>query len=153
MAATQTANYMPMSNAKIEISANGSTWTDISGETNTVDPGDQSRTNGEMYTVAGDTAVVTAGKREPLEITVKVIYTEATGEAFEVVRAIHETAGGVCYLRYAPKGGATGDAQYTSAKGVLIALTYPSTDAGDGKPVMAGFKVKTPSLTRALIAS
>ena len=140
-----------MSNAKIELSANGTAWTDISGETNTVEPGEQTRQTGVMYTLAGDTAIITAGKREPLEISVKTIYTEVNTEANEVARAIHE-AGGVCHLRYSPRGGNTGDAQYT-CQGVMSGFTYPSADSGDAKPMMGGFKITTSQLTRAIISA
>lgn len=153
MSAIQTANAISQSDCKIEISANGTAWTDISGETASVDPGEQTRQSGVIFTHAGDTAIVTGGKREPIDITIKFVYTEQNTEAAEVLRAIHEAVGGAIYVRYSPKNGATGAAQFTSDKGVLTSYTYPATDAGEGKAVMGGIKVKTPKLTRSLIAA
>jgi hypothetical protein len=148
---TQTVDALSGTNLLIEVSADNTTWTDISGASNSIEPGDQTRQTGVVFTFSGDTAIITSGKREPMDITVKAVYTETTGEAFEVVRAIHEGTGEI-YIRWAPRGGTTGDAQYTSAKGVLSAFTYPGSAADDAKPIMAGFKVKVPKVTRALIA-
>ena len=137
--------------AKVEFSVNGSSWTDISGSANAVDPGDQSGMSGETYTFSGDEAVVTAGKTEPAEIDVKIVYTETAGEAFKVVRAQWQTTGRAGYLRWSPNGGSTGQEQYTTSAGVLISFTWPGVDAGDGKPIMAGFKLKTPKITESTI--
>lgn len=138
-------------NAKVEFSVNGSSWTDISGSSSSVDPGEQPGMSGEAYTFSGDNAVVTAGKNEPIEIDVKILYTETAGEAFEVVRAQFQTTGRAAYLRWSPKGGTTGQFLFTSAAGVLTGISWPPSDAGDGKPIMAGFKIKVPSITKSVL--
>lgn len=136
---------------KLEVSTDGTTWTDISGSTNTVKAGSQPRDTGETYTFQSDTGIVTGGKRKPIELDVKIVYTRITGEAFEVMRTIHETAGGYAYLRYSIGGGASGDFLFTSAKGVVSSFDYPDSATDDAKPVMAGFKFKTPSLTKSVL--
>lgn len=148
----QTTGAVPGVNCKVEFSVNGSAWTDISGSTSVVEAPDQSGMSGEAYTFTGETAVVTAGKTEPAEITVKIVYSETAGEAFEVVRAQFQVAGRAGYLRWSPRGGTTGQFQYTTAAGVLTALTWPGTDAGDGKPIACGFKLKVPSITKSVVA-
>src|SRR6266540_5108026 len=112
--------------AKVEFSVNGSAWTDISGSSNSIDPGEQSGQSGEAYTFTGqDAAAITAGKSEPIEIDVKIVYTETAGEAFEVVRAQFQVSGRAGYLRWSPRGGTTGQSQYTTGAGVLTGLKWP----------------------------
>lgn len=137
--------------AKVEVSANGSSWTDISGSTSVLDPGEQAGATGDAYTFSGDTAIVTAGKTEPLEITVQGVYTETAGEGFEVVRAQFQTSARVLYVRWSPKGGTTGQFLHTAAAGVISGLTWPKVDTGDGKPVPWAFKVRTPSITKSTL--
>jgi hypothetical protein len=148
----QTTAALAMVNAKIEFSVNGSSWTDISGSANSIEPAEQSGASGEAFTFQGETGVVTAGKTEPVELVVKVLYTETTGESHKVVRAQWQTSGRAGYLRWSPRGGTTGQAQFTTAAGVLTGFTWPGGSADDGKPVMTGFKLKVPSITESTVA-
>lgn len=148
----QTTAALPMTNAKLEFSANGSSYTDISGSSNSIEPAEQSGASGEAYTYSGDTAIVTAGKTEPVEIVVKILFTPTAGEAFEVVRAQFQASGRAGYLRWSPQGGSTGNKQYTTAAGVLTAFTWPGGAAEDGKPIMCGFKLKVSSITPSTVA-
>lgn len=148
----QTTTALSAVDAKIEFSTDGTTWIDISGSSNSIEPGEQSRQSGEVYTFQGDTAIITAGKREPLEIEVKVVFTPTAGEAWATVRPAFEAAGGKGYLRWSPQGGSTGQKQYTTDAGVLTSLTYPPAVADDANPIMTGFKLKTPKVTESTIA-
>lgn len=134
----------------VEVSTDGSTWSDISGSTSTVEDMEQERESGEGYTADGDTAIIQTGKRKPIEPKVKLVYTPTTGEGFELVRAAFE-AGTALYLRVAPNGSGTGKYRFTSASGWVTKLTYPPFDAEDGKPIMVGFTMKVPAVTRAVI--
>jgi|FLYN01.1.fsa_nt_gi hypothetical protein len=147
----QTTDAISARNVKIEFSTNGTSWTDISGSANAIDSTEQPRMSGESYTASGDTAIVTGGKREPIELEIKIVYTETAGEAFEVVRAAHDSDG-VGYLRWSPKGGTTGQKQYTTGKGVITGFTYPPIDTSSGDPILGGFKLKVPSITPSTIA-
>ena len=93
----QTVVGMSGVNALLQVSADGSTWTDISGSANQVSATEQTRMSGEAYTFEGDYAVVTAGKREPVELAVRVLYTEEAAESFETVRADGEATGGTAF--------------------------------------------------------
>lgn len=155
----QTTGAISGKDLKIEVSSDGSTWTNISGSANSVNPGEQTRMTGETYTGDGAGAIITSGKREPMEVEVRIVYTETSGEAFATVKARHESADGSMYLRYSPKGGQTGEYQYTSATGdgvaaagIVSGFTYPETDAGSGDPILAGFKLKVPALLQAAVA-
>ncbi len=148
----QTTTAPSCTDAKVEFSTNGSSWTDISGSANSVDPGSQTRQTGETYTHQGDTAIITSGKREPLDITVRVVYTETAGEGWALARAAFEAAGGAGYLRYSPRGGLSGHDQYTTPAGILSELNYPTTDATDADPKLLEFTLRVAYLTRSVVA-
>lgn len=137
-------------NAKLLVSTNGAVWTDISGAANSIAPGGGTRQVEATATLDGDTMILTSGKREPVDLEVKVIYTEGATDAFEVVRVAYE-AGTALYVRWSPKAGVTGDFQFTSDAGLIEDFVYPPADASDAKPVMTGFKLKTPKITKAAV--
>lgn len=139
--------------AAVEYSTNGTTWVDISGSSNTVSGTDQSRKTGETYTNDGDTPILGAGKREPMEIEVKLIYTEGSGDPFEVLRAAWEAKTPLWY-RYIPKGLTVGSFAFATPSAVhMTAFTYPQTDAASAEPAMCGFKFRTPYLSKSAYAT
>lgn len=148
----QTTGAVSCTDAKVEFSTNGSSWTDVSGSANSVDPGTQTRQNGETYTFQGDTAILTAGKREPLDVTVRAVYTETAGEAYATLRAAFEATGSVGYIRYSPRGGATGQDVYTSPAGIITDCSYPMADATDADPKLMEFTVRVAYLTKSVAA-
>ena len=148
----QTTGAVAAVNAKVEFSTNGSTWYDISGSSNSIDPGEQERQSAEEYTLDGDYAIVTVCKFQPLEITVKSVFTPTTGEAWARASAAFVGKNDV-YLRWSPQGGANGTKLYTSDKGVLTKLQWPMSDATDAKPLLVSFTVKTPKVTESTISS
>lgn len=149
---TQMTNAMSAVDALIEISTNGSVWTDISGFTNKLDVTPQSRASGEAYTFDGDTAIITHGKRQPVDITVNVLYSEGSANPFETVRAIHETTnGGTIYVRWSPGGGDSGDFRYTTPACKVTSFQAPQVDAGSPAPIPCVFVVRTPYYTKSVI--
>lgn len=150
----QTTGQVPQACGKVEISTNCSDYTDVSGQFQSVADTTQNRKSGEAYTFDGDTAIIAAGKREPMELTFVIVYTETDAEAYEVIREQFETAcGGDLCVRYSPRGGDAGEEQLTTATGILTSFTYPPMDASAGGPIMGGFKLKTASLSTAIVAS
>jgi hypothetical protein len=93
--------------------------------------------------------VLTYGKRQPLDITVTAIYTEtASTEAFEVLRARHETADGAAvYFRWAPQGTGTGKDEFNTGLCKLKSFQYPPVDAASGDPILVQFTFTTANLT------
>jgi len=142
-----------MVNAYIAYSTASSTtgFVDISGYTNKVEPGPMTRAAGEVYTYLGDTAIVLSGKRQPLDLKFSFVYAEEATGPFKVIydRAV---AGSGLYIRWAPKGGATGNYQYTSDLGVITSFEFPKGDPDKGEPIMAGFTLKTPQATQSAVA-
>lgn len=153
--ATQTTGAISAVDAELEVSADGSTWVDISGSANKVEVPEQKRATGVAYTFTGDVGIVTPGKREPVEATISGLYTEQNAELFETIRPWFQSGSRV-YFRYSPKGiGATGRTVFTAsndgstAGGVIIsALKYPDLDAGSADPVPAMFKLMVPAWVR-----
>lgn len=151
----QTTAAVATACAAVWVSNDGVTFTNISGATQSITGGAQSRITGEAYTFDGETAIVKAGKREPMESEVVIIYTETDAEVYQQVRARFEAAGcnSPLYLRYSPRGGVADDEQLTSGAGVLTSFTYPDVDASAGGPILGGFTVRHPGFTTTIIAS
>jgi hypothetical protein len=79
----QTTTQVSAVDAKVEVSANGSAWTDISGTANKIDLSAQDRNVGAAFTFEGDGAVLTYGKRQPIDVTVTALYMACTAPARE----------------------------------------------------------------------
>ncbi len=158
----QTTGAMSATGAKVEVSVNGSSWTDISGSSNSVDAPEATRNVDSVFTHSEDTAIITSGKQNPIDVTVSIVYTETAAEGWETIRAQHKTtgaAGGTLYFRYSPNGGGSGDFLYTGANGSgttaagkISSLTYPVADTGGGGPVLGSFTVQVPALVKSTIA-
>ncbi len=146
----QTTNAISFAGAKVEVSTDGTTWTDISGFATAVELGGGERQTGTAFTFDGDTAIIRGGKREPLEVTVRVVYTEGASDPAETVRAAYEN-GTDLYIRWSPKGGASGDALFTTDAAVVTTPPYPAGEAGSGDPVVIEFTALTPKVTRSTI--
>ena len=146
----QTTDAISARAYKIEISTDGSSWTEISGYANTIAPGGGARMAGDAYTFDGDTAITTVGKREPFDITISILYTEGGSDPVETIRGWDEAATQV-YVRYSPAGGATGDFQYT-AQGYFTEAPKPEGDASSGDPVLVEMVFHTPELVKSVVA-
>lgn len=146
----QTTGAISFKDCKIEISTNGTAWTDIGGFANEVQLSGGDRAIVETPTFTGGTMILTAGKLAALTITIPCIYTEGVAEPFEVYRAAYE-AGTPFYARWSPAGGASGDFQYASAAGIPKAAPYPAGTAKDGNPAMFNIVITTPSATKSAV--
>ena len=132
----QTTGHINKSKYIIETSEDGSSWTNISGSANFVDKGTQERLKGENLTGEGDTSLTSVGGRTAITATIRMIYTEVSGEAYETVRALYE-AGTACYLRVTPSTGGAGKKRITSALGHFTSFNYGENDSDSGDNQMA----------------
>ena len=136
----------------VEIMAGGTTWTDYSDNLSVVDPPTQTRPSAEAYVFGEDTAVLGAGKLEPVEVTVRAVFEEGTATPFYAVLAEFITAcGDMVAVRWSPGGCTTDNDSFrtsTTASEVL-SLTYPGGDAGSADVLMFEFTVRSPDITRA----
>lgn len=148
----QTTGATPKSNYKAEVSLNGSSWTDISGNATTVEIDGGEQQTGEQFTAAGNVPVVIgSNKVSAMTAKVSILYTETSGEAFQVVWAQYISTNKKIYFRYSPKGGASGDKRYVASDDAgsafacpIISCLPPDVDAGSGDPAMAEFSVIAP---------
>jgi hypothetical protein len=140
-----------MKNCKVEISTNGSTWTDVGGFSNTIEVDGGDRETEGTSTFDGDTKIVTAGKRNPLTVKLKVVYTEGVSDPVEVARAAYENATPL-YIRWSPKGGTTGNFQYYTDAGFVKNPVLPAGDSSSAEAVLVEINLETPKYTKILAA-
>lgn len=138
-----------MKNCKVEISANGTTWTDISSVLNSVSVEGGDRMAEDLFVFGADTASVLTGPREPLEVTVRVVYAEGTSDAFETLRAAYE-AGTSYYVRWSPRGGTTGQFIFTADPGPITSFAYPAGEAGNAEPILCEITLRTSKITKSV---
>lgn len=147
----QTTNAISFRAGRVEISINGTVWTDISGfsASITVDGGE--RETEDTQTFDGDTPILTAGKRGSLEVKVKIVYTEGVSDPQEVVRTAYEAASAL-YVRWYPKGSTSGNFLYTTDPGIVKNHPYPGGEAESAAAVATGFTLATAKVTKSVAA-
>ena len=144
---TQTTDGLSFIKAKVFVSPDGSTWTDVSGFGAGISVSGGSRGAGEQNTLDGDTPIVVAGKRASLDVTVRYVYTEEAADPFEIVRAQYETEGGLLYVQYSPED--PGGFWFKTGAAVLTEFGYPVGDADSADVVLSEFTVKCAALEKA----
>lgn len=144
---TQTTGGLSFTKAKVFVSTDNSSWTDVSGHAASVAVSGGSRAVGEQNTFDGLTPIVTTGKRAATDVTVRFVYTETAAEPFEVIRAQHEDADGTLYVQYTPVE--PSGFWFKSGAGILMDMTYPQGEVPSGDPIMSEFTVKCGALTKA----
>ena len=139
----------------VAISTDGSAWTDISGFASKVECDAQVRTSGETYTFDGDAALIAWGKKEPVEVTVTLVYTEVTTPPYATLYTAFNTAGGGrLQVRWAVKGATVSNVQYSTGSDSKVSeMPWPAPDATSGDPIVVEFKVKTATITKGTYAT
>ena len=150
----QTTTAINTVDSVVEISINGTTWTNVSGTTNKVEVSPQTADSGMAASLEGQYKIVRAGKYNPVDITVTILFTETAAEAYEILHGQKNVAGRPLYLRYAPGGydGAyrwyTGDSNGNKAAGRITEFPYPSANSEDAGPHLVVFKLQAIQLVR-----
>lgn len=148
----QTTTSFSARNSVLEISTDGSSWTNISGSSQSVTAGDGTRLTGTAHTFDGDGPIIAAGKLDAQESTIAVLYTETSGEAYETARAAFAAASSTLYVRVTPLGATTGNFRHTSGKGVITAFPqFAEIDASSGDPMMIEFTVQHGGWTKSTV--
>ena len=144
----QTTEGMSWIAAEVFVNAIGvdTAWTNITGQGASIAISGGDRATGEQNTMDGDLPIVKSGKRSSRDLTCRFVYTESATEAFEVIRAIYETAGGLIYVQYRaqPLGH-----WFKTGAGICTNLMLPGGDAGAGDVVMSEFVVKCAQIAKA----
>lgn len=147
----QTTDALSFRDCKIEISTNGTAWNDASGFSNTVTIAGGDRLTAESFTADGEYPIVTTSKRTSMDVTMRCLYTEGGSDPYETLRQAYEN-GTDLYLRWSPKGGTTGDFQFTTPAGIVMSPMYPTGDAGVPDAIAIEVTIKIPYVTKGLAA-
>lgn len=150
----QTTTAMNTVEAVVEVSTNGTSWTNISGSTNKVEVSPQTVDSGMAATLEGQYKIVRSGKKNPVEITVTILYTETASEAATILEGQRSVAGNPLYFRYTP-GGYNGDYRWKAADSNgntvparVTEFPFVSADAENGGPALMTFKLQATQLVR-----
>jgi len=138
----------------VELSTDGTTWTDFSDYLTVLEPGAVTRDTGDVAVFGEDTKATGVGRRNPLEITIRSVYVDATATTnpFRFIWAQWTTAcGGALAVRWAPAGCTTDDQVFSTATATghysrLISQTPPGGDAGDAAPITWEAVIRAPTL-------
>ena len=148
----QTGDGISLVNGTVEMSTNFSTWTDISGFSNSLVPEGAERATGELATADGDTPVLTTGKLSATSITLKAVYTEGAAEVWKTAYDALQN-GTPFYLRWTPNAATTGNYRFTTDPNYsyVVKCPPPGGDFGSPDPVAVEITVATKGITYAAI--
>jgi hypothetical protein len=137
--------------AKIEYSTNYSTYTDMSGGANSIKVDGGDRNSGEAWTFDGDFPIITVGKLNPAEITIKSLYVDSSVAHYPIVAGMKNNATPM-NVRWAYDTDTTGGWRFTTATGYVIDAKPPEAQAEPGDPLAFEWTVKAPGIAEAVIA-
>ena len=144
----QTTGALSWANCQIELSANGSTWTDVSGFSNSLSLDGGDRQMGEFFTCDGELPIITYGKRNMLTITIQAVYTEDGSDPYEMAHQAAENNTPL-YVRWSPKAwAAIGDLRFVSGAGFVSSPIYPQGAADSPDAIVVDIAINVGSITR-----
>ena len=147
----QTTGGMSGKDLMVGLGTDGSTYTDVSGYANSVKISGGERETGNAFTFDGDTSIIKAGKRGPMTVTVRGVYTETASQFYDLAQTAYE-AGTAFYVRWSPGGGDAGDSGFTAGAGIVTGVPYPSAEA-DGEPILVQCVIEVAVITEAVIGT
>jgi hypothetical protein len=149
----QTTDAFSTANGSFEYATDGgTTWNDACGETVSITVGGGTRQTSGTSTLCGDTQILTAAKRELIELTITVLGIGSdSGLQADAITA-YEAASNLM-VRWSPQGGATGDFRKTSAAKTLVTTPpYLGADSTSSDAAQVELTLMTESVTRAVIS-
>jgi len=148
----QTTGAMAATGMYVGYSTAGVTYTECSGSSNSVEVSGGERTTGTAFTFDGDTPILKAGKRGPITVTVRGVYTPDADELYAVAKTAYE-AGSAFYFRWSPGGGDAGDLGYTTGAGIIKNAPYPGGEVDSGDPILIEVQLECATVTAATIGT
>lgn len=141
----------------VQLSTNGSTWTDFSDWLSVLTPAPMTRDTGEQAVFGEHVKIPGVGKRNPFEVTIRGVYANGSTTAdpfFYVWTQWQIDCGGPLAVRWAPAGcSSTGVTNQVFSTGTSTAhtskmtgLTLPGGDADSGAPLMWEAVVRAPDV-------
>ena len=144
----------------VELSTDGTSWTDFSDYLTVLEPGAVTRDTAEESTFGEDVMATAVGHRNPIDITIRSVYTDstATTNPFSYIWGQCTTnCGGALAVRWAPAGCTTTNQVFSTATATghysrLTSQTPPAGNAGDAAVLTWEAVVRAPELYRATYA-
>ena len=144
----------------VELTTNGTTWTDFSDYLTVIEPDAWTRVSGTMHVFGEDYPVNTTGKLEAVQVRIRGVYADstATTNPFSYVYGQHTSScGGKLGVRYAPAGCATTNQVFSTATATthtskIIEMVLPSPDAASGDPIVWEAVIQAPTWVKATYA-
>ena len=124
---TQTEGQMTSKHTTLEVSTDNANWTDISCSSNSFDPSGGEHMFGSTHVFCGHNPLIGLGKKEVVEATVRIVYTEEESEAADLIDGFVTNQTPV-WIRHRPKGAVAGAWEFVG-KGYFLTPINPSTDA------------------------
>lgn len=138
-----------MKNCKVELSAGGTTWTDITSDANSVSmSGFELQTNAIGLFGQAKTEQAVGGYSIGT-ITIRAMYTETTTSGWGLAHTAWVNRTNL-YVRWSPRGGTTGQYRYTSDAGYVKNPVWPVGEDGPAQ-VMSEIVIETPFVTQTTI--
>ena len=140
--------------AVVELSADGTNWTNSGGSICKVTPSTQTADSGSVATHEGQYKAVRSGKYNPMTLTITGVYTEIAAEFYALLHAQKNVPGRPLWVRYTPFSSngehrfVTADGLGAKAAGRIKEFPYPGTDAGDATPALVEVVVEVTQLLR-----
>ncbi len=137
---------------EVDLTPGSSSYLDIDSWATEVSVSGEDVPTSEVYPFEGS-AIVFAGNKSPVEVTVTCVYTEGTNDPFFNIREYFEANDGPIFdVRFAPAGSGASNFIYTTSGGKLIACPPPQ-GAGDAASAQVfTFVVKADSLGRSTMS-
>lgn len=137
-------------NCKVELSADGTTWVDVSNDSNKIDVGGFELETEGTPVFQQNKQFLTVGGTGLGTITVSAFYQETPSTAAWVLANTAFQNRTNLYVRWSPRGGSTGQFRFTADAGYVKNPVWPDGERS-ASPTMVEIQVETPYVTQATI--
>lgn len=146
---TQITDHTTFRNVKVELSQDGSTWIDFSGEANSVETSGGGRKPMELQPILGDIVLV-PGRADAVNLEIRVVWRGASGSAAALAERAY-SHGIPIFARYAPEGDASGKTRYRTAEAYVTQPVIPGGRVDEGQPLLVSLKLRTSKIIKELL--
>ena len=143
----QITDHISLQDADIFYSTDGSSWTEISGEANSITADGFERAYGETATFEGAGPLVKTGKAGSGTVTARVAYRENASGLYAIALTAFTNATAL-YLRWIPKGATQNNYRFTTSSGLVLRQPLPTGSAESGDVAMIDIAVRCGSVTK-----
>lgn len=138
-----------MKNCKVEFSANGTTWTDVTSDSNSVAMSGFELETDSVGLFGQAKKDQTAGGYAIGTVTVRLMYVETTSSGWGLAHTAWVNRTNL-YVRWSPRGGTTGQYRFTSDAGFVKNPVWPNGEDG-ATQIMSEVVIETPFVTQASV--